>query len=70
MAEDSPIIESSRLGLWVAASFVLAMLSLVVGLVAIKRLSDATVITQTELLVLDQKIEAMRPGAPGMPPAR
>ncbi len=55
------IIEPERLGLWVAVTFVIALLALVVALIGLNRTNDLLYITQTEALLLNKKIENAKP---------
>jgi len=74
MANMDNIIEPSRQGIWVAATFVMALLALVVAIVGVNRNSELLYMTQTELLLINQKIEALQggkapPAAPAVPAA-
>ena len=70
MANMDNIIEPSRQGIWVAATFVMALLALVVAIVGVTRNSELLYMTQTELLLINQKIEALQGGkAPAAAPA-
>lgn len=53
------IIETERHGLWAAAAFVLALLAVVIGLVAVKRVQEVAVGTQIEVLVLSKKLDKL-----------
>lgn len=64
MADVNHVIEPERFGIWIAATFVLALLALVLALVAIKNTHDLTAITQAEVLLLNKKIEGGQPAAP------
>lgn len=66
MADEKHIIEPQRLGLWVAVTFVLALLALVVALVDMSRTNKALVITQAEILLLHKRIQALQKDV--MPP--
>ena len=68
--EEKHIIEPQRLGLWVAAAFILALLALVLSFVNMKRSNDALVITQAEVLLLNKKIEAIQKDAAPAAPAQ
>jgi hypothetical protein len=57
------IIEPERLGLWVAVTFVIALLALVVALIGLSRTNDLMYVTQTEVLLLNKKIEKANPTA-------
>ncbi len=69
------IIKTERHGLWAAAAFVLALLAVIIGLVAVKRVHQVTVGTQIEVLVLSKKIDkleaqlAAQAAAPAAAPA-
>nr|WP_294838421.1 hypothetical protein [uncultured Methylotenera sp.] len=67
MANMDNLIEPGRQGTWVAATFVVALLALVVAIVGVKRNSELLYMTQTELLLVNQKIEALQGGK--APPA-
>ena len=62
MANMDNIIEPGRQGVWVAATFVMALLALVVAIVGVNRNSELLYMTQTELLLVNQKIEALQGG--------
>ncbi len=57
MADVKHIIEPERMGLWIATTFVIALLALVVALVGLNRTRDLMYMTQTEVLLLNKKIE-------------
>ncbi|MDO9051462.1 MAG: hypothetical protein Q8N02_08735 [Methylotenera sp.] len=63
MADMKHIIEPERFGLWIAATFVIALLALVVAFVGIKRSDDLMYMTQTQVLLLNKKIETANPSA-------
>lgn len=71
MADIKHIIEPERFGIWIAATFVIALLALVMSVVGIKRTNDLTYITQGEVLLLNKKIESAQPeaAAPAEPEA-
>lgn len=78
MSDLKHIIEPERQGLWIAVTFVIALLSFVIALVGISRINNTVVATQLEVLVLNKKIESLQankdtpaPAAPAaaMPPA-
>ena len=69
MTDFKHIIEPERIGLWVAASFVLALLALVVAIVAIHRNAELAVVTQSEVMMLNQKIVKNQPAAAAEAPA-
>lgn len=57
MADMKHIIEPERLGLWTAATFILALLALVLAIIGLNRGSDLMYMTQAEALLLNKKIE-------------
>lgn len=63
------IISSERFGIWIAVTFVIALLALIVALVAVNRTSELTTITQGEILLLNKKIEGAAKPAPAAPAA-
>jgi hypothetical protein len=67
MANMDHIIEPDRQGIWIAATFIVALLALVVAIVGVSRNNDLMYMTQTELLLINDKIEALQTGA--APPA-
>jgi len=70
MANMDNMIEPGRQGVWIAATFVVALLALVVAIVGVKRNSELLYMTQTELLLVNQRIEALQGGkAPPAVPA-
>jgi len=60
MADIKHIIEPERLGIWTAATFILALLALVVALIGLNRSSDLMYMTQAEVLLLNKKIEDVK----------
>lgn len=64
MANMDNIIEPDRQGIWIAATFIIALLALVVAIVGVTRTNDLTYMTQTELLLINDKIESLQTGAP------
>jgi hypothetical protein len=63
MADIKHIIEPERFGIWIAVTFVIALLALIVALGAVKQASDVTAITQAEILLLNKKIDGSQPAA-------
>lgn len=61
MTDFKHIIEPDRMGLWVAVTFIIALLALIVGLVAIQRNSQLAYVTQAEVLMLNKKIQQSSP---------
>jgi len=64
MANMDHIIEPDRQGIWIAATFIVALLALVVAIVGVSRNNDLMYMTQTELLLINDKIEALQTGTP------
>jgi hypothetical protein len=64
MTDFKHIIEPERMGLWVAVTFVVALLALVAALVAIQRNAELAVVTQSEVMMLNKKIEGGSSSAP------
>lgn len=63
MADIKHIIEPERFGIWIAVTFVIALLALVVAIGAVKQTNDLTTITQGQVLLLNKKIEGGQPAA-------
>lgn len=63
MADVKHIIEPERFGIWIAVTFVIALLALIVAIGAVKQTNDLTTITQGEVLLLNKKIEGAQPAA-------
>lgn len=59
MTDFKHIIEPERMGLWIAVTFIIALLALGTSAVALKRIYETTVISQTEALVLFHKVKAL-----------
>ena len=64
MTDFKHIIEPERMGLWVAVTFVIALLALVTALVAIQRNAELAVVTQSEVMMLNKKIGGDSSSAP------
>lgn len=62
MAQDKPIIEPERAGLWAAAAFILALVAFVLAFGGIYRGDHMIAATQLEILALNKKIEDLRKG--------
>lgn len=60
MAEDKPIIEPERAGIWAAGAFVLALVAFVMAFAGIYRSNYMVAATQLEVLALNNKIEKLR----------
>jgi hypothetical protein len=69
MSDEKHIIEPQRLGVWVAVAFVLALLALILALVNMKRTGEGLLISQTEILLLNKKIETLQKNAAQTPAA-
>lgn len=70
MSDLKHIIEPERQGLWIAVTFIIALLSFVIALVGISRINNTVVATQLEVLVLNKKIESLQANKEtGVPPA-
>lgn len=63
MTDFKHIIEPERIGLWVAVTFIVALLALVTATIAIKRNNELAYVTQAEVLILNTKIEKLNPTA-------
>ena len=63
MADIKHIIEPERFGIWIAVTFIIALLALVVAIGAVKQTNDLTTITQGQVLLLNKKIEGGQPAA-------
>lgn len=68
MIETKHIIEPERLGLWVAVTFILALLALACSTLALNRIYETTIITQVEAAVLTKKIENLETQQPQSTP--
>jgi cell division protein FtsL len=68
MTDFKHIIEPERMGLWVAVTFIIALLAFVIALVAIQRNSQLAYVTQAEVLMLNKKIQQSN-SAPAAPAA-
>jgi hypothetical protein len=61
MADTKHIIEPERFGIWIAVTFTIALLALVLAFVAINQTEELTAVTQAEVLMLNKKIESGQP---------
>lgn len=61
MADIKHIIEPERFGIWIAVTFAIALLALIIAIGAVMQTNDLTTITQGEVLLLNKKIEADQP---------
>ena len=57
------LIEPENLPLWTAVTFIMSLLTLVMGLANIYRTTEATVVGQVQIMELKQKLEAITPKA-------
>lgn len=64
---DKPLIEPENMGLWTSVAFILALLALAVSLVNLYRTNEMIAITQTEVLMLNNKITGNTTAAPPAP---
>ncbi len=53
------LIELENLPLWTAVTFIMALLTLVMGLTNLYRTTEATVVAQVQIMDLKQKLEAI-----------
>ena len=56
---DQNIIEPKNLPIWTAAGFIVALLALTIAITGIYRNSAAVVLSQAQVLLLNQKIEVL-----------
>jgi hypothetical protein len=56
---EQNIIEPKNLPLWTAAGFIVALLALTIAITGIYRNSAAAVVSQAQVLLLNQKIEVL-----------
>ncbi len=54
------IIEPENIGLWVAVTFIMALLTLVMSLANLYRTTEATVMTQVQIIELKQQLQALK----------
>ncbi|MCI5207793.1 MAG: hypothetical protein D3910_03145 [Candidatus Electrothrix sp. ATG2] len=60
--ERPEIIPPERRGTWIAVTFVLALLALIASFVGIYRIYTVTAILQTEIVLLDNRIDKLEKG--------
>jgi len=58
MFKETHLIAPENMGLWTSVAFILALLALVVSLVNLYRTNQMMAITQTEILMLNNKVQA------------
>lgn len=51
------IIEPERQGLWIAATFIVALIALVLAFASLKRVNNLAFVTQAETLALSKKVD-------------
>ncbi len=57
------LIEPENQGLWITVTFIIALLSLVIGLANLYRTATAVALTQVQILDLTHKVDATLPKA-------
>jgi len=67
MSNVNHVIEPERFGIWIAVTFVVAVLALILSLVAVNRTHELTTITQGEVLLLNKKIQGTPPAEAAAP---
>jgi len=67
MSNVNHVIEPERFGIWIAVTFVVAVLALILSLVAVNRTHELTTITQGEVLLLNKKIQGTPPAETAAP---
>jgi hypothetical protein len=55
------LIEPENLGLWITVTFIIALLSLVIGLANLYRTATAVALTQVQILELTHKLDVLSP---------
>lgn len=60
MAEEKHIIEPERHGLWIAVTFIIALLALALSVTSVIRANIVHTGTQMEVVILNKKIEDLR----------
>jgi hypothetical protein len=60
MAEENHIIEPERHGLWLAVTFIIALLALALSVITVIRANIVHDGTQMEVVILNKKIEDLR----------
>lgn len=69
MSEEKHLLEPQRLGLWVAVAFALALLAVALSMINLKRNTELTILTQTEVLLLKQQMQGLNKDALPAPTA-
>lgn len=57
MFKETHLIAPENMGLWTSVAFILALLALIVSLVNLYRTNEMMAITQTEILMLNNKVQ-------------
>lgn len=60
MAEEKHVIEPERHGLWIAVTFIIALLALALSVTSVIRANIVHTGTQMEVVILNKKIEDLR----------
>ncbi len=69
MADTNHVIDPERFGTWIAVTFVVSLLALIVSLYNIKQVNELHYVVQTEILMLNKKLEGGQTSAPAATPA-
>ncbi len=68
MQDTKHLLTPDHHQLWTVVGFILAILALVLSMVGLYRISMATVISQAQIIMLNQKIEALSTKGPQASP--
>jgi len=55
------LIEPENLGLWITVTFIIALLSLVIGLTNLYRTAASTALTQIQILEVNKSLSSLTP---------
>lgn len=69
MPDIKHIIEPERQGLWIAVTFIIALIALALSVISITRIDDTVAATQLEILYLNKKIDGMNAAPAAVAPA-
>jgi hypothetical protein len=58
--EKNVIIPQSRVGIWIVATLIIALLAFIMSIVALRRIYTTATVTQAEILSLNKKIEQLK----------
>lgn len=61
------VITPESQGVWIASTFIVALLALVVAFASLKRTNSVIVGTQAQVMVLNQKIQELKAGSAAAP---